>query len=361
MYLDAPFIMAMQRMFPRVFRYGPFVGLLIMCLALGLSSLAETTTHLILSQGVLFAIGGSICYCPCLFYLNEWFIERKGLAYGVMWSGTGIGGFVIPMLLEHFLARYGFRTTLRIWTLALFILTIPLVYFIKPRLPPSATSHIKPYKLGFMLNRYFILYLFTNFVEALGFFLPGIYLPSYARTALHAGSFPSALTILAVNVASTFGCVCMGFLIDRLHVTTCIMISTTGAVLSTFLLWGLATDLPVLYVFCIMYGFFAGAYTSTWPGIMRQISATPNELDNNLAPRTPTDPMMVFGILALSRGVGNMVSGPLSEALFMGAPWKGQAFAGYGTGYGSLITFTGVTAVIGGMPYLCERVGWMSY
>ncbi|KAI9155025.1 MFS transporter asaE [Paramyrothecium foliicola] len=361
MYLDVPLFMALQRMFPRVFRYGPFVGLLVMCIALGLSSLSQTTTHLILSQGILFAIGGSICYCPCLFYLNEWFVERKGLAYGVMWSGTGIGGFAIPMLLEYFLGRYGFRTTLRIWTVALFVLTIPLVYFIKPRLPPSATTHIKAYKLGFVFDRFFVLYFLANFIEALGFFLPGIYLPSYARSTLGAGSFPAALTIIAVNIASTFGCVVMGFLIDRLHVTTCIMLSTLGTVISTFLLWGLATNLPVLYVFCIMYGFFAGAYTSTWPGIMRQIGATPSTSSDSAASTTHFDPMMIFGILALSRGVGNMVSGPLSEALFMGMPWKGQAFGGYGSGYGSLITFTGITAVVGGAPYVCKKIGWMNY
>jgi len=24
-------------------------------------------------------------YCSCIMYLDEWFVERKGLAFGVMW------------------------------------------------------------------------------------------------------------------------------------------------------------------------------------------------------------------------------------------------------------------------------------
>lgn len=356
MYLDAPIIMAICRLYPKAARFAPPVGLLIMCISLAASSFSQTTTHLIATQGILFAIGGSICYCPCILYMDEWFVRRKGLAFGVMWSGTGLGGCTIPLLLEFLLGRYGFRTTLRIWSIALFLLTIPLVYFIKPRLPPSATTHIKPTKLGFVTHRSFILYQPANIAEAAGFFLPGLYLPSYARSALGAGSFPAALTVLAVNVASVGGTVAMGALTDRLDVTTCIMISTAGTVLGTFLLWGFATNLATLYVFCIVYGVFAGAYTATWPGIMKQMTMAPTGLG---AARSAFDPVMVFGLLAAGRGVGNVVSGPLSEALIKGMPWQGQAAGGYGSGYGTLIAFTGTTAVVGGGSFLWKRLGWM--
>ncbi|KFA50385.1 hypothetical protein S40293_05198 [Stachybotrys chartarum IBT 40293] len=365
MYLDAPLVMALIRLYPRLARWAPIAGLVTMCVALGLSSLSQTTTHLILSQGILFALGGSVCYCPCIQYMDEWFVRRKGFAFGIMWSGTGLGGCTIPLLLEFLLGRYGFRTTLRVWAVALFLLTIPLVYFIKPRLPPSATTHIKPFKLGFMFRSPFTIYQAANVIEAVGFFLPGIYLPTYARTTLGAGSFAAAMTVLAVNVSSVFGCLAMGMIIDKLHVTTCIMISTVGTILGTFLLWGLAPNMPVLYVFCIVYGFFAGAYTSTWPGIMRQVSSVTSgggggrSSDGLQAPPASFDPVMIFGFLAAGRGVGNVVAGPLSEVLIRGMPWQGQAELGYGSGYGPLIAFTGVTAVVGGSSYLWKRVGWM--
>jgi hypothetical protein len=37
------------------------------------------------TQGVLYAIGGSIAYAPCVIYMDEWFVKRKGLAFGIMW------------------------------------------------------------------------------------------------------------------------------------------------------------------------------------------------------------------------------------------------------------------------------------
>jgi MFS family permease len=327
-----------------------------MCIALALSSFSQNTTHLILTQGILYAIGGSISYCPCLLYLDQWFARRKGLAYGVMWSGTGLAGFALPLIFEKFLHEYGFRTTLRIWSLSLFILTLPLAYFIKPRLPHSATRHINPLKLGFALRKNFMLHQLANVIQALGFFLPGIYLPSYARTALGAGTFPSALTVLLINVSSVFGCVVMGALTDRLHVTNCFMISAIGTALSTFLLWGFSTNLPVLYIFCIAYGVFAGSYTTAWTGIMHMVSAAP---DRSSTSGTSFDPAMVLGVLCAGRGIGNIVSGPLSGALIKGMPWQGQAAGGYGTGYGSLIVFTGATALASGATFVFKRVGWM--
>ena len=71
------------------------------------------------------------------------------------------------------------------------------------------------------------------------------------------------------------------------------------------------------------------------------------------------DPIMVFAFLGLGRGVGNVVSGPLSEVLVRGSPWRGQALGGYGSGYGSLIAFTGVTALLGGGSYVWKRMGWL--
>lgn len=85
MYLDLPIIFAVLQIWPRFRPYCTGVGLFIMCLALALSSFATTTTHLIASQGIFYAIGGSLAYSPCIIYMDEWFVKRKGLAFGIMW------------------------------------------------------------------------------------------------------------------------------------------------------------------------------------------------------------------------------------------------------------------------------------
>lgn len=64
--------------------------------------------------------------------------------------------------------------------------------------------------------------------------------------------------------------------------------------------------------------------------------------------RGAVDPGMVFACLAAGRGIGNVVSGPLSEALMgKGADWHAEL--AYGSGFGPLIVFTGVSAALGGL------------
>jgi MFS family permease len=363
MYLDTPLIMYLHRRFPKPARYSTIVGLLIMCLALALSSFSTTVPHLLLTQGVIYAIGGSIAYASCIVYLEQWFVARRGLAFGIMWSATGLSGVVLPLLLEWLLSAKGYQTTLRVFACVVFALTAPLSYFVRPRLPVARTSAARPFSLGFVVKRPFVLYQVFNVVEAVGFFLPGIYLPSYARAVLGASPFPSVVAMMLVNVASVVGCVVMGSLIDRLEVTWCLFGVSLGATLGTLLLWGMSVNLPVLYVFCVVYGLFAGSYTSAWPGVMNEITkgkpASDSENGSGNEHRKLTDPSMVFAFLAMGRGIGNVVSGPLSEVLVKGMPWRGQAFGGYGSGYGGLIAFTGATAFLGGGSYVWKRLGWL--
>lgn len=41
-------------------------------------------------QGVAYAIGGSLLYAPCISYMSEWFVVRRGLANGVIFAGKYI-------------------------------------------------------------------------------------------------------------------------------------------------------------------------------------------------------------------------------------------------------------------------------
>jgi MFS family permease len=148
------------------------------------------------------------------------------------------------------------------------------------------------------------------------------------------------------------GSVIMGLLTDRLHVTTCIIISTVGTTAGVFLIWGLSSSLPTLFVFCVVYGLFAGCWTSMWPGIMKEVNR------RGEAAGQYVDPTMVFGWLCVGRGIGNVVSGPLSESLLSGGnAWLGRVSAGFGSGYGGLIVYTGITAFLSGSSFVWKYLG----
>lgn len=259
-------------------------------------------------------------------------------------AGTGVSGVVLPVFLQWLLNVHGFRVTLRVWSVVLFVLTAPLLYFVKPRLPIAQSASMRPFDFSFLWNRTFLIFQLGNVLEALGFFLPSIYLPMYASRILGASNLVASLTVLLVNLSSVFGCIIMGTLVDRYPATTCIFISTIGSTIAIFLIWGFSIKLAPLFLFCITYGIFAGPFSATWPGIMKEVKRTKNS----------AEPTIVFAFLAAGRGIGNVVSGPLSERLLQGFPWRDAASGAYGSGYGTLIVFTGITALLGGLSVLAR-------
>ncbi|KAI0118686.1 major facilitator superfamily domain-containing protein [Nemania sp. FL0031] len=351
LYLSSPIVLGVCRLYPHHTRYATPVGLLIASLSLALASLATSTNTLIVLQGALYAIGSAIAYCPTILYIDEWFAARKGMAYGIVWGGEGLASAVIPLILQRLLAQFGHETTLRASGIAVFVICAPLSLFIKPRLPPSNATAMRPWGFKFLFSGLFAPYQLGTLVQATGHFIPSIYLPTYARTVLGASGFLSALTVLLINISTTIGCVVMGTLTDRLPATTCILISSVGATVGVFIIWGLSSSLAVLYVFCIIYGLFAGSFTSTWPGIMRALGRGREEDDS----RGGIDPTMIFGWLCAGRGVGSLISGPLSDALTKGMAWRGHAGAGYGSGYGTLIVYTGITALLSCCSFIWRK------
>ncbi|OAK95888.1 MFS general substrate transporter [Phaeosphaeriaceae sp. SRC1lsM3a] len=261
-------------------------------------------------------------------------------------AGTGLGGVVVPLLLQYLLNTHGFRTALRVWTVILFVATAPLTIYLKPRLPVAQATYHRTFDLSFLLNKSFLLLQLGNILEGLGYFLPSIYLPTYAKS-LGASNSISALTLILINVAAVFGCVAMGGFVDRWHITTCILISTIGSTLSVFLLWGFSTNLPLLLVFCIVYGLFAGSYTTTYPGIMSAVKATDHR----------TDTTMVYAMLVAGRGIGNVICGPVSEALLRVGDVGSAGL--YASVYGPLVVFTGISAALGGVSCFARTLGWV--
>lgn len=350
MYLVAPLTLYILEQWPSIRRSSSVFGLVVILTALVAASFSTQVWHLILTQGCLYAIGGSFLYAPTMFYLDEWFILRKGLAFGIMWAGVGTAGVIFPFILTSLFNAYGFATTLRMWAIAMLILCAPLIYLVKPRLPVSSPPlpH-QPVSYAFLTTRTHVFLQLCNILEGLGFFLPAIYLPSYAKY-LRLPTIASSVLLATLNIFSGLGSIVLGFLCDRLHVTIVITISTLGATLSVFLFWGLATTLPFLVVFAATYSFFAGGFSAIWSGMMKEVQRASRHAKMGA----------LMGLFAAGRGIGAVLSGPISEVLlrrddFNGNGHGGEAKFGYQTKYGVLIIFTGVSALFGLLCFDAKR------
>ena len=90
---------------------------------------------------------------PVMKLLPEWFSERRGLAGGIIYAGTGVGGelgmmllnnfqkinacigFVFPLILNVLLDKVGLRWALRVWAMGTSVFSGIALLGMRSRLP----------------------------------------------------------------------------------------------------------------------------------------------------------------------------------------------------------------------------------
>lgn len=114
MLIGSPLISLGLQRFPNLRRVGSCGGLAVMVAGLLVAAATDSSMVVLWTQGVMYGVGALLVYFPAMFLIDEWFVERKGFAFGVSWAGTGVGGASTPFLLQWLLNSYGHRTTPRV-------------------------------------------------------------------------------------------------------------------------------------------------------------------------------------------------------------------------------------------------------
>ncbi|EPE10425.1 mfs monocarboxylate transporter [Ophiostoma piceae UAMH 11346] len=363
MYLAVPFVMSLLTRFPRLRPWCGPLGLLVSVASLAGSSApgaSESTSAapLIATQGVLYALGCALLFGSASLCLDDWFVDRKGFAYGVMWAAKSTVGGGMPLLVAVLLARYGVETTLRAWAIASALLSLPVLFFLRPRVPPSAvdvsnngTPNTSTSSLVFFRRPLFWMLMVGNIIQSLGYQIPNTYLSSYAvslglEQSTTLSTYAGPLLIALFSVASVPGTIVMGMLGDRMPATRVVLISSTGSAISVFTLWYVSdltsfhgSPLAILIAFALAYGFFAGGFSSTWSAVLHDMKKRDEAVNTGL----------VFGMLMGGRGLGFVLSGPVSGALLAAAAsnHNSKSTSAVVGEYAPLILCTGMTAILG--------------
>jgi len=226
-------------------------------------------------------------------------------------AGTAAGGMLLPLVLPPLISKYGSSKTLRILAIAVAILLFPLLPFLKGRLPQTRVHIHGPAPRGatgprdWMKQKSFWIFLAVNTLQGFAYFVPIVYLPTFAN-ALHISSSNSAITLAVVNAAAMVGRLSMGYLSDKFNPWILALTTLTITSVTTFVLWGLFShSFAGLLVFAIAYGSIASGWSSLWTGFVKP-----------LAKDDPALSTMLYEYLLLSRGIGNVLSTPISAKLY---------------------------------------------
>ncbi|ROW05234.1 hypothetical protein VSDG_00062 [Cytospora chrysosperma] len=383
MYGSMPFLFALfTKRWVRWRQTAALCGAVLTCASFLLSSYSTDVSHLIATQGVLAALGCALVYSPTTLSLGEWYNGgSRALAYGVTLSCKNIVGSACPFLLRALLDRYGFRTAVRVWTAVVAGAGIPAIVFLVPTHPSSlllsGAPRARRIPWRFLRHRTIYVYCLAIALQSSGYGIPQTYLNTYAHDVALLSQTSATLLLTIFNLPGIVSSSFFGYLssnssssnnsnsdsnnnnsINRimkntssLSAPTVTFISAMGSALSALLFWGLTSQgsMALLVLFSVTFGFFAGGYSGTWGSMLDELEREAR------AGNEAVDTGVLYGLLNGARGVG-YVSGGLAGVPLLKAgrasPMAGGF--GYGTAYGPLIVFTGISSVFGGWAVLWE-------
>ena len=356
MYLSMPFLFALfTKRWAHYRQIAAVCGALIACVSFILSSFSEHVWHLVVTQGVLAALGCALVFSPTTLSLGEWFnsknrICNRAVAYGICLSTKNIVGSTCPFMFRGLLDRYGFHTTLIVWAGIMVGTAILSIFMIQTPRTSTTTSMPRDRKITwqFLRNQTFWIYSIATLLQSAGYGIPQTYLSEYARNVSSLSPTFSTLLLTLINIPGICSSTFFGFLSDNKHFhlspLTVTAISAVSSALAAFFFWGFAArgGIALLVLFAITFGFFASGYSATWGGII-------NDLEYDAAQTNEAiDSGVLYGLLNGARGIGYVAGGLISVPLIKAGNTASTGRFGYGTTYGPLIIFTGFSLAFGG-------------
>lgn len=268
--------------------------------------------------------------------IHGWFTTKRGAAFGILSTGSSIGGVIFPIMTTHLIRDVGFGWAMRICAFIILFLLIIANLTVRANHPPfpqklNKDQLIKPFK-----ESEFVLLLLGFFCFTYGIFVPINYLPSQALDVGMDTNLAEYL-IPILNAASLFGRLFSGVVGDKIGRYNIFIVVCYLSGIWILALWLPDTSTAALIAFSALFGFTSGAYVSLIAPLVMQISPMAE-----IGFRT--------GIVFLTNSIGGLTTSPISGAILDN-----------GIGWVGVKVFSGVFCIAGTTFVLMarvRRVGW---
>ncbi|PTB53442.1 hypothetical protein M431DRAFT_89501 [Trichoderma harzianum CBS 226.95] len=286
-------------------KYGPrwliIGGTFLHVFGLMMTSISHDYYQILLSQGVCSAIGVSAIFQPALNSIATWFTTKRGAAYGLLATGSSLGGVIFPIMVSRLIDEVGFGWSMRISAFLILVLLIVAILTVKTHNPPK----FQPITVKRMVTP-FTEFQFFCLAMGLLLFTFGLYTPiNYISVeAAAAGMDPNLVLYLIpiLNAGSLFGRVFSGYAGDKwgrynVFVTVCYL-----AGIFVLGLWIPASSTAARIAFATLFGFFSGAYVALIAALVVQVSP-------------PSEIGFRTGLVFLASSIGGLTTNPISGAI----------------------------------------------
>lgn len=251
----------------------------------------------ILAFGLLTGVGTALCMNPLIGVISHWFMKRRGLAMGIATLGASVGGIIFPLMLSSLYQKVGYSKAMILLGMTMFLMLIIAFCLIKER-PElrKALEERSAQRDGYSVStrKKSISFLLRNAVDFRAFkdlkyttcvisstllevalVCSLTFFSSYAINVTGTDDSTAFNLVALVNGVSVAGRIVPNYLSDRYGVFNVFILMSLACSISLFTLWlGFGSNISVLYVFAVIYGFFSASVLSLIPVACAAITPT---------------------------------------------------------------------------------------
>ncbi|KAI1811457.1 major facilitator superfamily domain-containing protein [Poronia punctata] len=368
-----PFIIYILNNFPHQRKNAMWLGCVICSVSPISAAFTNSPSVLVVLLGPLYGIGAGLLFAPSMHFMDDWFLERKSFAYGIICgAGAGSGAALSPVYAIS-LEKYGYKPTLVAMGLITLVVTAGGLVLMNPRTPAEKAPKPTRRDFDFLRKPLFLVFLAATVVQSSSNYGPTVYLPSIGAD-FGLSNTQGALLVSLQNLAQAIGQPLQGALAVSTPSDTSasfyapLVLSTLGGSASCLLIWPFARQLWSLVIFSLVFGALVPGFAVLRPrfaaaviGKDRKVAtqgdvdiseATVEEEEAETETETETEAarqrnksLLIFGILTAARGIAIVAASFVSVAL---VHEESADLSGYGLGtkWRNLIIYTGVTMAV---------------
>ncbi|KAF9048047.1 MFS general substrate transporter [Hymenopellis radicata] len=225
-----------------------------------------------LAQGVLFNLGASFGFFPCLAVVSHWFRRKNAYAIGCVAAGASVGGIIFPIMIHRLIPKIGFGWTIRIiGFIALFCYSIGVltIHARRPTKPLPPLTQLLDF--GAFKHPTYTFLAIGSWISIFSSLNPFFYVGLYGTVAFGESNLtPYYLAVLCAT--SIVGRVGPGLIADRLGRYNVICVGTCISSVLILAVWYTSSTEGSLVAFAALYGFTSGPFFSLLPSCVAQIS-----------------------------------------------------------------------------------------